>query len=417
MWAIQSKHIAISVVVVPVLVWAGQWPDAFDLASQNYFDWECKKLCESRDWVLGGQQGCCQFISPDNSTTGSSLCSYFLGKNKGEYTGQGYMAWECSHDERGAGKCAQKWGSMCDGSADDGSGGLPPIDVPPASPSPHDPQSYDMVWQDKFNGCGDLSNSPYWSFDDAQQKGRLQWYTTTQAHCYGGGLNITAEHKTPMSVGIPKDIKRGKYVAKDFHYISAQLTSQGKRTFTMGGCGKVEFRAKIDVRHGAFPAWWAMGDFTTPEGVQCKWPGCGEIDMMEYAGEHGWLKTNFCANRGGDASGSIGSGGECDWQNRITGVDENWSNEFHTWSMRWNEHKDLIEVSVDGAMYLRQTFSAADPQKTGRSYNPWRGKEHYMIINVAIGLVGGDPSGTHFPMTMLVSEVNYQTCKASHSIV
>lgn len=94
------------------------------------------------------------------------------------------------------------------------------------------------------------------------------------------------------------------------------------RYFTLGGCGKVEMRGKVDLRKGAFPAWWAMGDFITPEGVTVVWPGGNEIDMLEYAGKHGWLKTNYCIHSGGDESGSTQSGGECTWENRITAPDK-----------------------------------------------------------------------------------------------
>jgi beta-glucanase (GH16 family) len=53
------------------------------------------------------------------------------------------------------------------------------------------------------------------------------------------------------------------------------LKSEGKYKFTYG---KVEVRAKLTTGAGTWPAIWMLGsDYATNT-----WPGCGEIDIMEY---------------------------------------------------------------------------------------------------------------------------------------
>merc|ERR1712146_239095 len=68
-------------------------------------------------------------------------------------------------------------------------------------------------------------------------------------------------------------------------------------------------------------------DFKTP----CTWPGCGEIDIMEYVGGTGWMKTNFCHPRGGNAACSWGKEWcTCDWNHVSKAVNKTWADEFHT---------------------------------------------------------------------------------------
>lgn len=266
-----------------------------------------------------------------------------------------------------------------------------------------------LDWSDEFNNCPSGRPDPrVWSFETAQRENRLQWYTEKNARCVGGKLVITAKRETPMEAGYRLSDSRGTgnnvAYAAHYKYTSSSLTSKGKRSFVLGGRGKVEMRAKVDIRSGSFPAWWTMGeptDFKTP----CTWPGCGEIDIMEYVGGTGWMKTNFCLPRGGNAACTWGKEWcKCDWNFVSKAVNKTWADEFHTWAMEWDESKDIIKVTLDGALFNSQTFSEADPANTGRPENPFRGKRQYMILNFALGFVGGDPTPTTSPMKF---EIDY----------
>jgi len=265
-----------------------------------------------------------------------------------------------------------------------------------------------LDWSDEFDSCtAGLPDPNMWSFETGQRKDRLQWYTDKNAECVDGKLVITAKEETPMQAGFSQTDSRGRagnrVYAAHYKYTSSSLTSIGKRSFLLGGRGKVELRAKVDIRSGAFPAWWSMGepsDFKTP----CEWPGCGEIDIMEYAGGTGWMKTNFCHPRGGNDACTWDDWCKCKWNSVEKAVDETWAKDFHTWAMEWDESQDIIKVTLDGAFFNSQTFSEADPANTGRLENPFRGKRHYMILNLALGFVGGDPTPTTFPMKF---EIDY----------
>jgi len=294
---------------------------------------------------------------------------------------------------------------MCNGGSPE-----PALQLIPAGVSPVPPKDLVLDWSDEFDTCVAGKPDPsMWRFDFEPQQGRVQWYTDKNAECIDGKLVITARKESPVEAGYDYYAVRGgttinRVHAAFFEYTSSSITTMGKKNFVLGGRGKAELRAKVDVRSGGFPSWWIMGEPDDFE-PRCNWPGCGEIDMMEYTGETGWMKTNFCIPHGGDAACSWGSKHcECKWNNVQKAVDEKWAKEFHTWTFEWDEGSDIMKVLVDGVLFNSQTFSSADPDVTGRPVNPYRGKRQYMILNLALGFVGGDPTPTRFPMKL---EVDY----------
>jgi beta-glucanase (GH16 family) len=81
------------------------------------------------------------------------------------------------------------------------------------------------------------------------------------------------------------------------------LKSEGKYKFTYG---KVEVRAKLTTGAGTWPAIWMLGsDYATNT-----WPGCGEIDIMEYKGSepnkiHGTLHYPAVSPGAGNTNSTI----------------------------------------------------------------------------------------------------------------
>jgi beta-glucanase (GH16 family) len=63
------------------------------------------------------------------------------------------------------------------------------------------------------------------------------------------------------------------------------LKSEGKYKFTYG---KVEVRAKLTTGAGTW-IWMLGSDYATNT-----WPGCGEIDIMEYKGSEPMLFMEHC---------------------------------------------------------------------------------------------------------------------------
>jgi len=72
--------------------------------------------------------------------------------------------------------------------------------------------------------------------------------------------------------------------------------------------------------------------------------------------------------------------------------DPDWIKKFHLWKMDWDE--DSILIFLDGRLInsisLNETFNPG-------GFNPFR-QPHYLILNLAIGSNGGDPSRSAFPI-------------------
>ncbi len=72
---------------------------------------------------------------------------------------------------------------------------------------------------------------------------------------------------------------------------------------------------------------------------------------------------------------------------------------FHVWTMDWT--KDSIVLGLDGAV-----MNAASLAKTVNNdgTNPFQDRSQYLLLNLAMGGNGGDPSKAKFPMKY---EVDY----------
>jgi beta-glucanase (GH16 family) len=179
--------------------------------------------------------------------------------------------------------------------------------------------------------------------------------------------------------------KGWQYERTHGEYTSAMLTTWGKGRWLYG---RFEMRGRNDTRPGLWPAFWTLG-------VAGRWPGCGEIDIMEYY--RGMLLANAAW------------ASERQWVPVWDDVkiplsefkDAGWSAKFHVWRMDWDE--DNIKLYVDDVLLntieLKKTFNR---DKEGK--NPFH-QPHYIILNLAIGgTSGGDPANTEFPAKF---EVDY----------
>jgi beta-glucanase (GH16 family) len=127
----------------------------------------------------------------------------------------------------------------------------------------------------------------------------------------------------------------------------------------------------------------------------------GEIDLMEYY--QGDILANACWgtekrwvakwNTGKKPVESFGN--------------PRWDSDFHIWRMDWDA--DYIHLYVDDV--LLNTIDLAEtmnPTDRGPK-NPFR-QPHYLLLNLAIGANGGDPSATEFPSRYEIDYVRiYQT--------
>ncbi|MBF0441681.1 MAG: family 16 glycosylhydrolase [Oligoflexales bacterium] len=256
---------------------------------------------------------------------------------------------------------------------------VPPKTEPVPSPSktPKVGDIIDNKWKlvrsDEFDRDG-TPEPQNWGYEYGfVRNNELQYYRPENATVKDGRLIIEARWEKKPSPSI-----------KNASYTSSSLITKGKHEFTYG---RFEARMKIDIHMGSWPAFWTLGTNIDTTG----WPGCGEIDIMEYY--TGKVLANICAPKGNS----------CTWYSKtIQAKDlggDNWSKEFHIWVMEWDSGR--IDLFLDGV--LLNHFQVSDSDQTGGS-NPFR-KPHYLILNQAIGgTSGGDPGNTTFPIFL---EVDY----------
>lgn len=237
-----------------------------------------------------------------------------------------------------------------------------------------------LVWSDEFNS-GAVPDPAKWAYERGFVRNKeLQWYSDQNARVENGCLVIEGRR---AHFGVPDydpragDWRKSRMFA---NYTSSALETRNLHQWTFG---RFEVRARIDPQDGLWPAIWFLG--------YGPWPGNGEIDLMEY-----YRKTVL-------ANVAWGTGGGV-WDtvktplSEFTQKDPKWAEKFHVWRMDWNA--DWIVLSLDGRV-LNRTDLAKTINPDGS--NPFH-KPHFIILNMAIGATGGDPTPLAFPRKL---EIDY----------
>ena len=230
-------------------------------------------------------------------------------------------------------------------------------------------QERKIVWEENFNG--DNLELQSWNFEIGDGCPELcgwgnnerQVYTKINHRLSNGRLYIEAK-------------KIGK------EYSSSKITTKGKQEFQYG---KIEVRAKLPIGKGLWPAFWMLGSNIDTVG----WPGCGEIDILEYVGKE--PEYIFTSLHTPDSFGStINTKKEV-----VSGIEEG----FHTYAIDWT--KDRIQFLIDDQLFY--TFSPKDKnEKTWPFDQPF-----YIILNLAIGgnFGGPDVDDSIFPQSFVIDHI------------
>jgi hypothetical protein len=238
--------------------------------------------------------------------------------------------------------------------------------IKPGSGEELDVEYSKLVWSEEFNTNGSPS-ATNWTYDigtgnNGWGNGEVQYYTnrTDNVTVADGVLKITAK----------KESYQGS------NYTSARIKTQGLYDFKYG---RVDVKAKLPTGGGTWPAIWMLGSNITT----ANWPACGEIDIMESAG-----------NNPGVVSAAIHTpssyGNTVNIKNK-TVTDA--SSAFHVYSVNWSAKQ--ITFMVDGEIFYTYNPDVKDG-------NTWPfDARMFLILNVAMGgTFGGsiDPNFTQSTM-------------------
>ena len=248
-----------------------------------------------------------------------------------------------------------------------------------------------LVWSDEFNVDG-KPNLANWKYEKGFVRNEeLQWYQSDNVNCKGGLLVIDGKREqiaNPNFLEGSTDWKKNRQYAE---YTSSSIISQGLQQFQFG---RFEIRARIDTTLGSWPAIWTKG-------IAGKWPFCGEIDIMEFYRSKE-VPTILANVAWGSATYTSGT-----WDTRkvalsyFTAKDPDWCNKFHIWRMDWTA--DSINLYLDDELL---NYTLVKNTKNPDGYDPQQPllQKHYLLLNLAVGSNGGNPSKSVFPIKY---EVDY----------
>ena len=238
--------------------------------------------------------------------------------------------------------------------------------------SPNSYPGMNLIWADEFNSAN--LNMANWSFENGDGDGwgnnELQHYRPENTSLVEGNLVITA--------------RKQNYGTSN--YTSSRLVTKNKKQFKYG---RIDIRAALPGTQGLWPALWMLG--TNLDAVS--WPSCGEIDIMEHAGDKPTKVTSAVHY------GTTVANHQYKTQVKFLSGGSNFHDEYHVFSLNWQQ--DFIEFLVDDEVYHTITPASLD----GAAYpfnNPM-----FFIFNVAVGgnYPGNPDNTTAFPQHMIVDYV------------
>ncbi len=254
--------------------------------------------------------------------------------------------------------------------------------------SPAQIKGMSMVWNDEFNIAGKPDTS-VWRYEKGFVRNQeLQWYQSENANCQNGLLIIEGRKENFKNPGYVPGSTNWKTNREYVEYSSSSIQTRGKKQFQFG---RFEIRARIDTACGSWPAIWTLG-ITRP------WPSNGEIDIMEFYRING-IPTILANFAWGTNQRNVGKWDDLKKHlSDFTENDPDWTKKFHVWRMDWT--KDSISIFIDDQL-LNSVLIGETVNPDG--FNPFL-QPHYILLNLALGGNGGDPSKSKFPIKY---EVDY----------
>lgn len=233
--------------------------------------------------------------------------------------------------------------------------------------------TFRLVWSDEFDGpAGQSPDASKWGYDIGTDWGNDQLEFDTDRP-----ENVSLDGDGNLAIVARKESYEGQ------NYTSARIVTRGLFEPTYG---RIEARIKLPTGQGLWPAFWMLGNDIKTVG----WPQCGEIDIMEYRGQHPKAVSGAVHGPGYAGGNPLGRGYVLD--------EGRFDTSFHTFAIEWT--KNRIDWYVDKDHYLTVLPEHASGEWVFD--HPF-----YIILNVAVGghWVGSPDSNTTFPQTMLIDYV------------
>jgi beta-glucanase (GH16 family) len=257
-----------------------------------------------------------------------------------------------------------------------------PTATPTATPTPTPTPGWQLVWWDEFEEpAGTPLDANKWKHDiggGGWGNNELQSYTNfarNAAHDGNGRFVITAIRETYTGAdGRTRD------------YTSARVNTAGKFTTKYG---RIEARMRLPIGRGIWPAFWMLGDNIGT----ARWPGCGEIDIMEHVGHQ--ASTVY-----GTLHGPGYSGGNSISASYTLPNSERFTDAFHVFAVEWEPN--VVRWYVDSTLYVTRTPASLPAGTTWVYDHPF-----FIIMNLAVGgyWPGAPDSNTVFPQTLTIDWV------------
>ncbi|MDL2255988.1 glycoside hydrolase family 16 protein [Parabacteroides sp. OttesenSCG-928-K15] len=245
-------------------------------------------------------------------------------------------------------------------------------------------EGYTLVWSDEFDQDG-KPDPAKWMFEEGFVRNKEpQWYQADNAYVKDGLLVIEGKRERKLNTNYEEGSDDWRKNQEYAEYTSSCVKTMGLHEWLYG---RFEVKAKIPAVKGSWPAIWFVGN--KPKMGQ--WPLCGEIDLMEYYLVKGepTILANAC----------WGPWDSSHWpMTHFLEKDAEWESKFHVWRMDWD--KDFIRLYLDDEL-LNEVDLSKTINRDGT--NPFHHPQH-LLLNLAIGATGGDPSQTTFP---LFYEIDY----------
>lgn len=228
-----------------------------------------------------------------------------------------------------------------------------------------------LIFEENFNQ--DSLNPDIWTFEVGDK-----WHNN-ESQCY-----VDDSKNLYIEDGI-LNIKATLHEDEACKYKSARINTRYKKHFQYG---TFVFTAKMPKGRGAWPAIWMLG---SDRGKDLRWPKCGEIDIVEFAGNRP-LKAS-CAIHTASYNHKI------DTDKGIRYDLKTATDSFHDYILDWT--KDHLIFKVDDREVFKIEKAVTDTE------NEWPFDKPYdLIINLAVGgWYGGAIKDEDFPFLFQIKSI------------